>query len=209
VRAEFHPEWGYLAPAPSFVHRARVVLVATAVGATVGAGVVFSRVSDTATETSVAARTLVGPVGATSARGTTPAQVAQTNPPLRTVKQPGPTPVLNGQAVEVATSESSASSTTRTPGAAALASPAASGPTALSAAAKAHVASVAPIKKRATTKPNVTRRYASRHESLGLAPGEYSRRRSADEYRVSGARGGNYRESRHWGEYYGGPYQDW
>jgi hypothetical protein len=90
VRAEFHPEWGYLAPAPSFVHRARVVLVATAVGATVGAGVVFSRVSDTATETSVAARTLVGPVGATSARGTTPAQVAQTNPPLRTEKKPFP-----------------------------------------------------------------------------------------------------------------------
>jgi hypothetical protein len=90
VRGEFHPEWGYLAPAPSFVHRARVVLVATAVGATVGAGVVFSRVSHTATETSVAARTLVGPVGATSARGTTPAQVAQTNPPLRTEKQPGP-----------------------------------------------------------------------------------------------------------------------
>ena len=69
MRGEFHPEWGYLAPAPSFVHRARVVLVATAVGATVGAGVVFSRVSHTATETSVAARTLVGPVGATSARG--------------------------------------------------------------------------------------------------------------------------------------------
>ena len=184
MRAEFHPEWGYLAPAPSFVHRARVVLVATAVGAIVGAGVVFSNVSHTATET-VAARTLVGPVGATSARGTTPAQIAQTNPPWRTEKQPGPASELNGQAVDAATSESSASSTTRTPeGAAALASPAASGPTALSAAAKAHVASVTPIKKRATTKPNATRRYASRHESLGLAPDEYSRRRSADEYRV-------------------------
>jgi hypothetical protein len=214
VRGEFHPEWGYLAPGPSFVHRARVVLVATAVGATVGAGVVFSRVSHTATETSVAARTLVGPVGATSARGTKPAQVAQTNPPLRTEKQP--TSELNGQGVDVATSESSASSTTRAPeGAAALAkaSPVASAPPALSAAAKAHVASVTPIKKRAMTKPNVTRRYASRHESLGLVPGEYSRRRSADEYRVSGARGGYYRENRQWGGYYGdgggGPYQDW
>jgi len=213
VRGEFHPEWGYLAPAPSLVHRARVVLVATAVGAIVGAGVVFSRVSHTATETSVAARTLVGPVGATSARGTTPAQVAQTNPPSRT--QPGPASELNGQAVDVATSESSASSTTPAPeGAAALAkaSPVASAPPALSAAAKAHVASVTPIKKRAMTKPNVTQHYASRHESLGFVPGEYSRRRSADEYRVSGARGGYYRESRHWGEYYGGgggPYQDW
>ena len=214
MRGEFHPEWGYLAPAPSFVHRARVVLVATAVGATVGAGVVFSRVSHTATETSVAARTLVGPVGATSARGTTPAPVAQTNAPLRTEKQPGPTSELNGQAVDVATSESSASSTTRAAeGAAALAkaSPVASAPPALSGAAKAHVASVTPIKKRAMTKPNVTRRYASRHESLGFVPGEYSRRRSADEYRVSGARGGYYRESRTWGEYDGGggPYQDW
>ena len=216
MRGEFHPEWGYLAPAPSFVHRARVVLVATAVGATVGAGVVFFRVSHTATETSVAARTLVGPVRATSARGTKPAQVAQTNPPLRTEKQPGPTSELNGQAVDVSTSESSASSTTRAPeGAAALAkaSPVASAPPALSVAAKAHVASVTPIKKRAMTKPNVTRRYASRHESLGLVPGEYSRKRSADEYRVSRERGGYYRESRQWGGYYGdgdaGPYQDW
>ena len=216
MRAEFHPEWGYLAPAPSFVHRARVVLVATVVGATVGAGVVFSRVSHTATETSVAVRTLVEPVGATSARGTTPAQVAQTNPPLRTEKQPGPTSELNGQGVDVATSESSASSTTRAPeGAAALAkaSPVASAPPALSAAAKAHVASVTPIKKRAMTKPNVTPRYASRHDSLGLVPGEYSRRRSADEYRVSRERGGYYRESRQRGGYYGdgdgGPYQDW
>jgi hypothetical protein len=38
----FHPQWGYLAPAPSFLRSARVVLVATAVGATAGAAVVFS-----------------------------------------------------------------------------------------------------------------------------------------------------------------------
>jgi len=38
----FHPEWGYLAPAPNFVRTARVVLVATTIGATAGAGVVFS-----------------------------------------------------------------------------------------------------------------------------------------------------------------------
>ena len=139
------------------------------------------------------------PVGATSARGTTPAQVAQTNPPLRTEKQPGPTSELNGQGVDVATSESSASSTTRAPEGAGLwpGFPRSQRASCASAAAKAHVASVTPIKKRAMTKPNVTRRYASRHESLGLVPGEYSRRRSADEYRVSGARGGYYRESRH------------
>ena len=38
----FSPEWGYLAPAPSFARTARVVLVATAIGATAGAGVVIS-----------------------------------------------------------------------------------------------------------------------------------------------------------------------
>ena len=38
----FHPEWGALAPAPSFVRTARIVAVATAIGATTGAGVVLS-----------------------------------------------------------------------------------------------------------------------------------------------------------------------
>ena len=38
----FSPEWGYLAPAPSRLRTLRVVLVATAVGATAGAGVVLS-----------------------------------------------------------------------------------------------------------------------------------------------------------------------
>jgi hypothetical protein len=38
----FHPQWGYLAPAPSFLRGVRVVLVATAVGATAGAAVVVS-----------------------------------------------------------------------------------------------------------------------------------------------------------------------
>jgi hypothetical protein len=38
----FNPEWGYLAPAPSFMRTLRVVLVATAIGATAGAAVVIS-----------------------------------------------------------------------------------------------------------------------------------------------------------------------
>jgi hypothetical protein len=38
----FHPEWGYLAPAPDFMRTARIVVVATAIGATAGAGVVLS-----------------------------------------------------------------------------------------------------------------------------------------------------------------------
>lgn len=40
----FHPEWGYLAPAPSFMRTARIALVATAIGATAGAVVVVSLV---------------------------------------------------------------------------------------------------------------------------------------------------------------------
>jgi hypothetical protein len=64
----FHQEWGYLAPAPSFIRTARVILVAAAVGATAGAGVVFSLVGREDTETSVAARTLARPAEAASAQ---------------------------------------------------------------------------------------------------------------------------------------------
>ena len=64
----FHPEWGYLAPAPNFIRTARVILVATAIGATAGAGVVFSLVGRADTETSVAARTMARPTEAASAQ---------------------------------------------------------------------------------------------------------------------------------------------
>lgn len=40
----FHPEWGYLAPAPSFMRTVRIALVATAIGAIGGAVVVVSLV---------------------------------------------------------------------------------------------------------------------------------------------------------------------
>ena len=83
----FHPEWGYLAPAPNFVRTARVVLVATAIGATAGAGVVFSLIGRADTETSVAARTLAQPAEVAS---------AQLNPPQAT--QPAATkPASGGQ----------------------------------------------------------------------------------------------------------------
>ena len=56
--ANFNPEWGYLAPAPSFIRTVRIVVVAAAVGASAGAAVVFSLVDRPAAEESVAARTL-------------------------------------------------------------------------------------------------------------------------------------------------------
>jgi ribonuclease E len=58
----FHPEWGYLAPAPSFMRTARIALVATAIGATAGAVVVVSLVAHPgadAENTSIAAHALV------------------------------------------------------------------------------------------------------------------------------------------------------
>ncbi len=58
----FHPEWGYLAPAPSFMRTLRIALVATAIGATAGAVVVVSLVARPASGTadsSIAAHALV------------------------------------------------------------------------------------------------------------------------------------------------------
>lgn len=68
--SNFHPEWGYLAPAPSFMRTARIVLVATAVGATAGAGVVLSLVDRPAGEnakTASAAHAIVTSVEAAPA----------------------------------------------------------------------------------------------------------------------------------------------
>ena len=71
----FSPEWGYLAPAPSFLHTARIALVAVAVGATASAAVVFSLLDRPEADESVAARTLV-PANVASAAATAPAKVA-------------------------------------------------------------------------------------------------------------------------------------
>lgn len=53
----FSPEWGYLAPAPSFMRTARIVLVATAIGATAGAAVVLSLIDRPAETPKIAAVT--------------------------------------------------------------------------------------------------------------------------------------------------------
>jgi hypothetical protein len=64
----FHPEWGCLVPAPSFMRTARIVVIATAVGATAGGSVVLSLVDRSVGETSVAERTLVQRVQVDSSR---------------------------------------------------------------------------------------------------------------------------------------------
>ena len=63
----FNLEWGYLAPAPSFLRSVRLVVVAATIAATASAAVVFALVRQPAAEASVAARTLVPPVEVASA----------------------------------------------------------------------------------------------------------------------------------------------
>jgi hypothetical protein len=80
----FHPEWGYLAPAPNFMRTARVVVVATAIGATAGAAVVLSlaerSVAD-AGKTLVVVHSLVQPAEAAA-------------PPTAPIAATTPTPVI-------------------------------------------------------------------------------------------------------------------
>ena len=184
--ANFHPEWGYLAPAPSFIRRVRVVLVATTLGAIVGAGVGLFPVSHQATELSVAARTLIRPIETASAGANNPAPVSQANAPSSTKRR---LPASNNRSVDGATSKPSDNSTTWAPeGTAALAeAPAATEELATDAiaappiVAKKPVGNIVSIKKK-SKKSNTTWRYASRDERLGLVPGEYSTRRSWDGY---------------------------
>jgi hypothetical protein len=110
----FHPEWGYLAPAPGFMRSARVAIVAAVVGATAGAGVVFSLI-DRPVETSVAARTLVRPVVAVL-----PAQAAATPLAQAPSEKRLAAPVLtiaNATAESAVGSEASHGGTAQTPAA--------------------------------------------------------------------------------------------
>jgi hypothetical protein len=86
----FNPEWGYLAPAPSFMRTARGFIVAALVGGTAGAAVVLSLMDRPAAETSVAARTLVSAVEPPA-----PVRPAESTPSADapTVAQPQPAPV--------------------------------------------------------------------------------------------------------------------
>src|SRR5215472_10034663 len=83
----FHPEWGYLAPAPNFMRTARIVAVATAIGATAGAAVVLSLVDRPipgpvadATKSLVVVRSLVQPAEAAAAAAPAGQPVAAASP---------------------------------------------------------------------------------------------------------------------------------
>ena len=99
----FHPEWGYLAPAPSVMRTARVVAVATAIGATAGAAVVLSLadrpapvMAASAGQTLVVVHSLVQPAEA-SVPAAAPAPVASATPaaePIAATPPAAPAPVL-------------------------------------------------------------------------------------------------------------------
>jgi len=62
-----HPEWGFLAPPPSFSRTLRIFVIATIVGATAGSGVILSLADRVPDQMSVAARTLAAPIQAQAA----------------------------------------------------------------------------------------------------------------------------------------------
>ena len=86
----FSPEWGYLAPAPSFARIARMVLVATAIGATAGAGVVLSLLDRPSEpeKSPVAARAIVTSVRAAAVPSVAPAAPAVTAAPAKPASPP-------------------------------------------------------------------------------------------------------------------------
>ena len=108
----FHPEWGCLAPAPSFLRTMRTVLVATAVGLIAGGGVVFSLAGQSAGQTSVAERTLVRPIPAVSTSVSAP-QAAQLNPRPLNQRESTEVSLDEGQVDGSATNELGASSPAR------------------------------------------------------------------------------------------------
>ncbi len=129
----FNPEWGYLAPAPSFIRTVRIVVVAAAVGATAGAtagaAVVFSLVDRPTAEESVAARTLARPLDSAASRTASlqvsgPAVQGQAKPDAAAQGQSVLLSPANAAAVSPAASETGASSTIQLPASiAALAEP--------------------------------------------------------------------------------------
>jgi hypothetical protein len=204
--ANFHPEWGYLAPSPNFVRTARIVFIAVAVGGMAGAGVVLSLVERPVGDTSVAARTLVRPVEAASVPAGTP-RAAQVNTQAAIQNQPAkPAPTNGSSASESGTGPSTQPATSIAAPAEVPAAGAAS-PAKLP-ADEAAAAVKAPVQKKATKKPHPASRYASRGEQTN---GVRGLRRLFDYQSPFGAnvpaeyyprRGyGGYREQR-WGGYY-------
>src|SRR5215472_8460686 len=112
----FSPEWGYLAPAPSFARTARVVLVATAIGATAGAGVVLSLLdrSGEPEKTSTGGRAIVTSVRTAAVPSVAAVAPAPTAAPAVTAKSSSP-PSVATAAPSVQPNNSARTSSRATP----------------------------------------------------------------------------------------------
>jgi hypothetical protein len=196
MRHAGHPEWGYLAPAPSFIRMARVVLVATAVGIIAGAGIVFSLVSHPLTEASVSARTLGSSVEAALERA---GSIGLINGPSSQSSAPQ---VIASQSVDAATNRSSevrqASAVTT---ASAEAKATDDGPAKIVAATPAAPTRVDPAPIKTMKKLNNAPRYASRREFLEPSQRGNNLKRHREVYSETPAPDGDYR--------YGGRWSDW
>jgi len=148
----FDPEWGYVAGANSFARTVGIVLVATAIGATAGAGVVVSLVDLPTGQVSVAAHTSAAFV-----------QAAVSEP---APAQPNPQPVVKSemplqvsQQAEAAANE--LSSGPKNPEPVDIASLAEVSPNGAPVnAATAPSAGAAPVENKAPKQQYVARRYA-------------------------------------------------
>ena len=172
-----HPEWGYLAPAPNFFRAARIVLAATAVGATAGAGVVLSLVDRSAGQTPVEARMLVQPIQAAPTPDSAP-QTAQMNAKASIQNQPTRASGTNGQTGSAAASERSADGSVQASSIASLVDvPALTDDTSAKAApslaaGQPPIAGTPPLQAKANKKHHIAPRYAWRGGLFGHLQGE-------------------------------------
>jgi hypothetical protein len=99
---DLHPEWGYLAPSSGFIRTVRAVALATVFGVIMG-GSLIAWIRHSATETSVAARTLVNaPIDPRPARSTSQDHVVHAiNPPPQSALASGENPSVNETATEL------------------------------------------------------------------------------------------------------------
>jgi hypothetical protein len=124
----FHPEWGSLAPAPNFMRTARLVAVATAIGATAGAAVVLSLAGNPAPgpmadsgKSLVVVRSLVQPAEAAVATPVAPVaapaakQQASVQPAVMPVIAPAVPPPAGVRMAAPAASDSHSLSTPAAP----------------------------------------------------------------------------------------------
>jgi hypothetical protein len=113
----FSPEWGYLASAPSFARTARIVLVATAIGATAGAGVVLSLVDRTPApeRTSVASRAIVRSVHEAAAPAASQISAAPIAPVAAPATAPAAPPASSPASTPIAPSDVAAQSPNHAP----------------------------------------------------------------------------------------------